>query len=303
MSASSAVAETARTAAIDAAWRQWAALGAPVSSPPATAVIDPEALLLLSCVLRDSERRLDDVLAWWSTAGAGLLSTQRVRTLARRFPSFARAGLAAFSRAAVEGGDARWKTLAAPDEDVLISRGKRGREPRLAAIAALMLRLRAAFGVGVKADLLSVSIAKDGADSTVRSFAQSTGYTAAAIRRAAAESESARVLRSTSARPAAYHVDVARWSAFLGFISSPTPGWKGFAEIYAFLAAVLDWDAGDESGYLLASKARDIFEAHRYSFEINRIPFVEPSDAPGERYLDAFATTVQHLATWLESNV
>jgi len=65
------IASLAREGATDAAWTQWAALGAPVSSAvPARSVIDPEALLLLSASLRGSERRLDDVMAWWAAAGS-----------------------------------------------------------------------------------------------------------------------------------------------------------------------------------------------------------------------------------------
>ncbi|HKP75197.1 MAG TPA: hypothetical protein VJT67_06605, partial [Longimicrobiaceae bacterium] len=65
------IASAARTAAIDAAWTQWAALGAPVASSATTArsVVDPEALLLLAGAMRPLERRLDDVLAWWAATG------------------------------------------------------------------------------------------------------------------------------------------------------------------------------------------------------------------------------------------
>jgi hypothetical protein len=306
MALSTKIASLARAAALDAAWRQWAALGAPVSANAAArAVIDPEALLLLSCTFRESERRLDDVLAWWASAGATLLSVQRVRTLARRYPDSARSGLAAFAAAAVAGGDARWKVLAgtAP-HDALVSRGKRAGKPRLTASPALMLRLRAAFGVGVKADALAVLIAMDGADATVRTLSGAAGYTVAAVRRALQEMESARVVRTTSVRPAAYRVDAAAWTEFLGVGAGEAGGWRYFADLFAFLAAVGEWGADDGGdGYVAASLARDIFEAHRLAFELNRIPFPEPNDAPGARYLDAFAVTVRGLADWLTMNL
>jgi hypothetical protein len=304
MSARGEIASAARAAALDAAWRQWAAIGAPVSATTAaTSVIDPEALLLLSCALRDRERRLDDVLAWWAEAGAPLLSVQRARTMAGRWPLSARAGLAAFAHAAVAAGDGRWKTLAEPSpEDALLSRGKRGREPRLASFPALMLRLRAAFGVGVKADVLAVLIAMGGADATVRTLVRATGYTAAAVRRETREMVAARVVCGTSERPAAYRVDLALWSSFLGFGPDANVGWRYFAELFAFLAAVTGWGDGEgEDGYVAASTARDIFEAHRPAFEANRISFIEPDDAPGIGYLDAFGITVRALADWMRA--
>ncbi|HEX8829937.1 MAG TPA: hypothetical protein VF705_02170 [Longimicrobium sp.] len=305
MSARTEIASAARGAAADAAWRQWAALGAPVSAAGAVSVIDPEALLLLSCTLRVHERRLDDVLAWWADAGAALLSVQRVRTIARQYPAQARDGLAAFARAAMDAGDGGWRSVIGPDAgDPLVSRGKRGREPRIATVPALMLRLRAAFGVGVKADVLAVLIAMGGADATVRALVRATGYTAAAVRRAAQEMSAARVVRSTSMRPTAYRIDPASWSAFLGMDGEARTRWTYFADLFAFLVAVVDWGgAGDDDGYVAATTARDIFETHRTTFELNRIPFTEPADAPGARYLDAFRTTVDHLGGWLLANL
>jgi hypothetical protein len=285
---------------------QWAALGAPVSAASeAASVIDPEALLLLSCALRERERRLDDVLAWWADAGTSLLSVQRVRTMADRFPSPVRAGLAAFAHAAIAAGDGRWKPLAkSPPTDELLSRGKRGRDPRLASFPALMLRLRAAFGVGVKADVLAALITMSGADATVRTLVRATGYTAAAVRRETQEMVAARIVHVTSARPAAYHVDPAVWASFLRFEPDATAGWRNFSELFAFLTAVIAWgDVEDEGGYLAASTARDIFEAHRAAFETNRVPFIEPDDAPGTRYLDAFGTTMSALADWLAARI
>lgn len=301
MSVRGDLANLARSVAVDAAWRQWAALGAPVSGEPVNAVIDPEALLLLSCVLRDGERRLDDVLAWWARAGAALLSVQRVRTVARAFPPSARAGLVAFAREAAEHGDTRWKPLAAGSgDDGLVSRGKRGREPELSIYPSLMLRLRAAFSVGVKADVLTVLIALGGADATVRGLVRATGYTPAAVRRAVHEMHAARVVRGTSTRPAAYHADGASWAAFLGLDAAGSGGWRYFAAVFAFLAAVVDWgEEGADDGYVAASTARDVFEAHRFAFEVNRIPFPEPDTAPGARYLAAFAGLVPEIDGWL----
>ena len=150
------IASAAREAAVEAVWRQWSLLGAPVTgaNPTPRSVIDPEALLLLSASMRSTERRLDDVLAWWAAAGSTLVSVQRTTTLLRRFPPAVRTGMAPFAAAAVEAGDGRWVALSrAADEGTLTSRGKRGGEPRLIPYPALMLRLRAGFGVGVKAEV------------------------------------------------------------------------------------------------------------------------------------------------------
>lgn len=305
MSVGGEIGSIARTAAVDATWRQWAALGAPISGKPAAMVVDPEALLLLSCTLREDERRLDDVLAWWARAGAVLLSVQRVRTLGARFPTSSQTGLAAFARAAVDEGDARWKSLAVGEsDDALISRGKRGGEPNWAASPSLMLRLRAAFGVGVKADVLAVLIAMGGVNATVRELVWATGYTKAAIRRAVQEMLSARVVRGTVDRPATYYADISAWSTFLGLSAVERDQWRYHGDVFAFIAAVIQWgEESQDDGYLAASAARDIFEAHRTAFEINQIVFPEPRNAIGARFLEAFAEVVFHVTNWLSVNV
>jgi hypothetical protein len=299
------IVNVARATAVDAAWRQWAALRAPVSGVGATSVVDPEALLLLSCTLRDDERRLDDILAWWASAGAALLSVQRVRTLARTFPESSRIGLMAFARAATECGDTRWKSMEAGlDNDALASRGKRGNEPDLSAYPSLMLRLRAAFSVGVKADVLAVLVAMGGADATVRGLVQATGYTPAAVRRAVQEMQAALVVHSTSNRPATYYIDISAWATFLDLHTIEGSGWRYFADVFAFLAAVVAWGEKDaDNGYMAASAARDIFEAHRFAFEINRISFPEPNTAPGARYLTAFGEIIPEVDGWLARNL
>jgi hypothetical protein len=304
------IASVARDAAAGAVWRQWSLLGAPVAggSPAPRSVIDPEALLLLSTSIRASERRLDDVLGWWATAGSTLLSVQRTTTLLRRFPVSTRAGVASFAVAAVEAGDNRWSNLArAAGEASLASRGKRGREPRLTPYPALMLRLRAGFGVGVKADLLGILLAMGGSDATVRSLSQASGYTPAAVRRAAQEMEAAAFIRSTHGRPAAYHVDPGRWMALL--MESETAGkglgWRSFAQVFAFLAWVGVWgdEQRDASPYVASSAARDLYEAHRTAFELNRIRVPDPAESTGAAYLDDFAVTVQTLSDWLAANL
>jgi hypothetical protein len=153
--------------------------------------------------------------------------------------------------------------------------------------------------------VLAVLIAMDGADATVRGLVRATGYTAAAIRRAVQEMQTARVVRSsTSARPAACRADPVAWSNLLEIDTDARTGWRYFADVFQFLAAVIVWGESDgEDGYVAASAARDLFEAHRFAFESNRIPFAEPDDAPGARYLDAFASTVRELADWLAANV
>jgi len=299
------IASLAREAAVDAAWAQWAALGAPVSgsATASRSVIDPEALLLLSASLCASERRLDDVLAWWASAGSTLLSVQRPTSLLRQFPPSARDGVAAFAAEALKAGDGRWSSLAKGRDEAmdLAARGKRGSEPRLLEWPALMLRLRAGFGVGLKADLLAVLLAANGQAGTIQTLSQASGYTPAAVRRASQEILAADLIRTAQRRPAAHYIDARSWAAVLG--TSPPEGseWRWFAQVYAFLAWVAQWaeEQRDSSRYIAASAARDLAEAHRLAFERNRLNVSSFFRSRGEAYLDEFGNSVQAMTTWL----
>ena len=80
----------ARRAAIDAAWRQWTALGASGGTPEVGGTtIDPEALVVATAQLVEHERRLGDFLLWWAGVGATLLSTQRTWSLLKTMPEAA----------------------------------------------------------------------------------------------------------------------------------------------------------------------------------------------------------------------
>lgn len=291
------IARLARAASLDSAWRQWASLGAPImAQDPARSVIDPEALLLLSAYLRASERRLDDVLAWWAAEASTLLSVQRTTTLLRAFPAGAGAGVAAFAGRAAESGDARWARLARAPADGL-ARGKRGHDPRITRNTALVLRLRAGFGVGVKADLLALLMSGDGHASTIATLTEASAYTPAAIRRAAREMEAADFVQRVRGRPAGFYIDPSRWAAVVG---SPGAGWRWFAQVFAFLASVDAWGAehAESSPYIASTAARELIEAHRPAFEMNRVSIPNPADVTGEACLDAFAASVQALVEW-----
>lgn len=124
------LADEARQAVLEVAWRQWRALGAAaVRTTPKSAIhpavaesrqlqtlVDPEALILISLALMDDERRLADVLHDWGARNADLLSVQRMKNLEADYPESMRRSLAErrswFAKVACEvGKDLRWRSL------------------------------------------------------------------------------------------------------------------------------------------------------------------------------------------------
>ena len=292
-----------------AAWSQWRALGATASSAKrAAAIIDPEALVLLSLALVEEERRLWDLLGWWARVGSQLLSVQRIKNLAGAYPETVRLKLGQFAHLArSEGGDFRWKALARPQPARTIRHKKGlGKQPALTEPTALLLRLRAGFGVGIKADVLGFLLGIQGTWATARDITESTSYTPQAVRRALEDMAAARFLEVTRQTPTKYRVDPKGWTELLG-IRGSSPPWRDWQPVFAFIGHLSEWAEGDASlkasPYILSSHARDLFERHQSAFRRNRIAVPDPQDYPGEKYLGAFEETLRALGEWMQENV
>lgn len=266
--------ESLSDAAVDVAWTQWSAMGTTAASKrKAHSIIDPEALVLMTLFIADHEPRLLDLVHDWVSAHAGLLSTQRIRNLASAYPDVVQHRLADVARTAIERGkDARWKTLVgSPGEPISLTprtNKHRATLPDLGNPALLLLRLRLAFGAGIKADALGFLLGKEGAGESVRAAALATGYTQSALRRAADEMVMARVLRSTDGPPAQYRADQASWSTMLGL--NEMPRWRDwnvrFQIIAALLAFAMKVNGKSLTLYALSAMLRDLAETHKVAF-------------------------------------
>lgn len=295
-----------REAALGTLWRQWGALGAAiVGEGPSRSIVDPEGLVLVSLSLAEEERRLWDVLYWWVKVGAPLLSVQRIKNLAVRFPESTRGRLGVFAHLAHrEGRDFRWRSLESSSPGQTIRSGKSlGRDPQLHHPAALMLRLRVGLGVGVKADLVAFLLATGGVWVTVKGIAEGLSYTPRAIHRAVDDLVAARFIQATTGTPAAYRADSMAWATLLESSGKP-PAWRYWPPVFALVADLAAWAGGEgalpkTTAYMLSSRARDLVERHRIAFARNQIKIPSPEDYPGEKYLQAFEETLRRLALWL----
>ena len=253
-------------------WREWQVLiGEAVGE--GLGVIDPEALVLASLAFQVGEKRLLDRLDWWALRGAWLLSVQRMKTMATSFPQEVReVGLPWFAGRAVRGGDARWKRLAegyVPDR-FAAREGKGPKELALVAPPTLLLRLRAGFGVGVKADLLAALLglsAERERRATAADLARILGYSSASIRRATGEMAAGGVIRRSASRPPAFFVDQGPWAELLR-TGTAMPAWESQGHAQAFLAECHAWALSEESSEVVrASCARDLVERFAYLFD------------------------------------
>jgi hypothetical protein len=328
---------------VEAAWLQWSALGAGTltENQSASAIVDPEALLLLSLYLIPREKRLRDLTRWWAETGSELLSVQRTKTLARDFPDSVREPLRRFSYWSVEAGDRRWKKYAEESAQAH-DRGRKGPdEPTLHSPAALLLRLRAGFGVSAKADALAFLVGMGEQAVTVSQTVRATGYSRATISGALNDLARAGFIAKGGGRPAEYRALLRPWRLLL-FESEPDqpgnvdpgqgtssqgtsrrrtsrrgttgqgendgrkePGWRYWGQLFAFLARSREWmrEAESSSEYIASTQARDLFEDFRWALEANRIQVPSPTRYQGREYLARFVRGARQTASWIANHL
>lgn len=292
------------------AWAQWSAVTtmAVPAGPRAKSMVDPEALVLLSLVVRGRERRLDDLVRGWARGASPLLSVQRIFSLAESFPAGVQEALAEFARVAADAGNRRWRPHAAEGAEPASSARGKPLGPRLTDAPALMLRLRAGFGVGTKADLLTFLLALRGSEAPVSAMAGAIGYSGRALRTAAEEMVLAGFVKRIDGTPVAYCADHKAWAGPLQLRSLSTtrgpdvPPWRYWATVFAFLADVAAWAADAEaegwSAYVASSRARDLVADHARSLRTAKLRLPDPREPGGATFLEDLESGMAHVHAW-----
>jgi hypothetical protein len=254
-----------RDVAVAILWRQWRALGAAATGRPVARQIDLEVLILASLEFEPLEPRLWTVMVDWLRVSARLSSVQRLKNLVGQF---SRAGemlprLASFVTRA--SGDARWRSLGRSGA----RRGKapaparqRAAGPTLESPPALMLRLRAAFGVGVKADLLAFLLGQR-VRVSVATVASALGHSKATVFRALQDVLEAGMIRTAPTTTASeYWLDTSPWASLLG---GKLSHWGYWREILSYVCGLVELERSTRpsaSEYARAVSLRRLAEEH-----------------------------------------
>jgi hypothetical protein len=206
--------------------------------------------------------------------------------------------------AARDGGDARWKSKFFGEPDEIAPRRKKKWDVDLefAGESGLILRLRKALGVSVKADVLAFLISLRGTHITVRLMARALHYTEAGIRGAADDLAEARLIQRTREdQPTTYAVDVSAWKRVLELPGIPE--WRHWNEVFAFVAELSAWQqsAPDRrvSGYGLDALGRELLQRHWAAFARNKLSLGAPKMKEGDAFTGQFGQYVDRLMTWM----
>lgn len=310
-----------RESALDVAWRQWRALGASAAMKNQRArhlqsLIDPESLVLFSLLLIDEERRLADLIPDWMVLNSDFLSVQRVKNLAHDYPKQVQSKLVSrlgwvASLAVEKGKDFRWKSLIGSrssqhqSQSFRTTGGSKVRAVRgqLTESSTLLLRLRLALGVGVKADVIGFLLGTRDDWITVREIAEATAYSAVAIRRAVDDLAAARLIQALDAQPAGYRAERERWADFLRVTGPPV--WLYWHQRFAFVSAFVAWvDAVQDrplSAYAFGAHGRQLMEEHERAFEHDNIRLLmrHPNVSDWGAYVkDAIRALASSMEKW-----
>jgi hypothetical protein len=298
---------------LDVLWKQWSAVDAMAAGKGhAQAIVDPEALLLMSLTLWDEERRLADLVQSWAKLNSGILSVQRAKNLVPGYPDRTKQLFSWFAGIALtEGKDSRWRSALADslaEPGIRMPKPRRNKERairvRLEVPAALLLRLRLGFGVGAKADLLGYLLGISGDWATVREISQATSYTVAGIRRAADEMSVARLIQSSDASPSSYRADPDSWSRVLG-LGHQMPPWRSWHQRFNFVAAFLAWekslDWANATSYAAGAAGRALMEQHHSAFETDVVA-IWSKHTPVTDSVGFVENGVTSLAHWMQAN-
>jgi len=158
-----------RDALTDRIAAQWIALGVSLVGPPDETLIDLEALIAATALFgRDESRIVEGALDWCIRYGTAV-SAGRLKVVAAEIDQDLTA-LGEFAGLVAGGGGPRWPV---PGRGPLVhaSRGK-VLVRDLRAPALLSWRLRAAFGVAARADILAVLATSDGRAFTLAELAR-----------------------------------------------------------------------------------------------------------------------------------
>ena len=314
------LARKAAEACARAAWAQWRELAATAESGPRHAVVlDPEALLMGSLVAAPYERRLEDRMRWWTNVGLGITGVQRFRSLIRDASRRLQADAATFAASAAKV-DRSWRAAAGEAAAAPLPTGRRPKGPTELALvgpAALLLKLRAAFGVSAKADVLAFLMAgakEFGARQgvSVDETARALAYSAVSVRRALQEMVLSGLVTVAPTRPARFATNVSAWAALLGLggadvgkaratmRAAAMPRWRDWAAVYGYFDAVvaLGDDAALKSAapVVQASRLRDLHERFAAELERSGFPSPDPRPHPGERFVAAFEAHLERMA-------
>jgi hypothetical protein len=271
------------------AWSLWAELG--VSGwqrrHPSHA-IDPERLILFTASLGDTDPRLRDEAADWCITYGRYVSVTRLRNLLAAETPEVQAAFGQTAATVNANSGLRWPgaTQARP-----FQRTRRSAVADFSAPSLIVMRVRALFGVGARAEVVRAFLADPSARLSAADIAADAGYTKRNIAAALEALRMAGLLEIHALRnQRLYGLSKAGWlTALPGGLPSSYPAWSS---VFRTLEGLMAGLRGTETMPARARnvKASDVLRDLRSDFRLVGVRLSEAEQGP-----EAW-TTLQRLA-------
>jgi hypothetical protein len=219
------------------AWSLWAEMGVSGWQHNHTShAIDPERLILFTAFLGDADPRLRDESTDWCIAYGRYVSAARLRNLLTTQTPEVRATFAGMAATVNAHSNLRWPsaTQARP-----YARTQRSAIADFTSPSLVVLRLRALFGVGARAEVLRAFLAAPSARFSAADVAPDAGYTKRNIAEAMDALRVAGLLRAETLRnQRRFGLDDAEWLTSLpGELPQAWPRWSSVFRVLEGLIA------------------------------------------------------------------
>ncbi len=316
-------------------WGSWALLGVPGSVKAQDLwAMDPEALLLFSLpIARHDPRLFDEILNWLKTNGK-LINVQRLRKMAIE-ENYSSASLLPIlgDIFSARQQPLKWKNLRSPEESLTGTplfltrnsdplplfgdldptfkksgwlRGKWEFREHTATLplhgtAGALLRLRAFFGMGARAEIMLYLFTHDQGGHPSR-IASETGYSQKTVQDTLVDMTQSGLIRVTTAgNRKDYHLRPQDFGNIPHLLGIP-PRWINWSVLLAVLEKIFMTlsrkDFLSLPPILAASELRTLMEKIQPKLEKAEVPkfFSNPSkNYPGEKYLETFTSDLNRL--------
>jgi hypothetical protein len=317
------------------AWRQWAQVGVSATVEGADRwAVDPEALILFTIGIARRDPRLFDEMLDWMAFNYELLSTQRLRNLAGKFPlpPGLVAAVTAWTRQtapvnlpvsdqAVPAQD--WESVFSTDVLAFVSkqdpvfaqhgfirppvvRTGKSHEPDLTLPVNLSFRLRHLFGPGGRSEAMRVLLTWPVGPLDTARIADEAGFAKRNVSDVLTSLTASGVIKAAwSGNERHFTAYRERWMLLLDLAGPGMPPFVSWVHLLPAALQIITWldeKAGTaESDYLIASQARSLINRITRDLEAAGIDIPHQQPAHGTAYLSVFAEISHALLCRLET--
>ncbi|HEU5390264.1 MAG TPA: hypothetical protein VFV73_30630 [Streptosporangiaceae bacterium] len=305
------------------AWRQWAQIGVSATVEGADQwAVDPEALILFTIGIARRDPRLFDEMLDWVAFNHELLSAQRLRNLAGKFPlpPGLVAAVTAWTRQTAPvkllGSD---QAVPAEDRELVFStdvlafihkqdpvfaqhgfirppavRTGKSHEPDLALPTNLAFRLRHLFGPGGRSEAMRVLLTWSDGPLDAARIAEEAGFAKRNVNDVLTSLTASGVIKAAWAGNERHFTAYReKWDKLLDLAGPGMPPFVSWVHLLPAALQIITWldeKAGTaESDYLIASQARSLMNRLTRDLEAAGIDIPYRQPAHGTAYLSVFA--------------